>query len=392
LLKVNNNNLTLIFSSVGHAFMHMFAAFYFVIILAIEDQWMISYDELIRLWTLGSLLVGIGALPAGWISDRWSRSMMMVIMFLGMGFSSIICGLSENKLFLFIGLSLLGLFCSIYHPVGVAWIVNSYKKRGKALGINGIFGGIGIGTGAYVAGLLVEVYGWQLAFIIPGVISIILSIILFFLIISKYISFRNISVKSFDEKHSSSQLILVAIILLTAMFGLGLTFQFMQTSLPKLFDLRIENISTYQIGAIVALIYGLSGLMSLIGGLLADKFSLKKIYLIGMIFQIPFFIFISFFTGIPLVIVCLLTVLFNASILPTENILLAKYTPRRHHGSMYGIKFIVAFGSGPLAVYLISLVYKLTSEFGMLFILSAIIMLIISIMTFFLPVTKYKTN
>ena len=132
--------------------------------------------------------------------------------------------------------------------------------------------------------------------------------------------------------------------------------------------------------------------MSLIGGLLADKFSLKKIYLIGMIFQIPFFIFISFFTGIPLVIVCLLTVLFNASILPTENILLAKYTPRRHHGSMYGIKFIVAFGSGPLAVYLISLVYKLTSEFGMLFILSAIIMLIISIMTFFLPVTKYKTN
>jgi len=389
---VNNNNLTLIFSSVGHAFMHMFAAFYFVIILAIEDQWMISYDELIRLWTLGSLLVGIGALPAGWISDRWSRSMMMVIMFLGMGFSSIICGLSENKLFLFIGLSLLGLFCSIYHPVGVAWIVNSYKKRGKALGINGIFGGIGIGTGAYVAGLLVEVYGWQLAFIIPGVISIILSIILFFLIISKYISFRNISVKSFDEKHSSSQLILVAIILLTAMFGLGLTFQFMQTSLPKLFDLRIENISTYQIGAIVALIYGLSGLMSLIGGLLADKFSLKKIYLIGMIFQIPFFIFISFFTGIPLVIVCLLTVLFNASILPTENILLAKYTPRRHHGSMYGIKFIVAFGSGPLAVYLISLVYKLTSEFGMLFILSAIIMLIISIMTFFLPVTKYKTN
>ncbi|PPR47460.1 MAG: hypothetical protein CFH19_00499 [Alphaproteobacteria bacterium MarineAlpha5_Bin9] len=389
---MNNNNLTLIFSSVGHAFMHMFAAFYFVIILAIEDQWMISYDELIRLWTLGSLLVGIGALPAGWISDRWSRSMMMVIMFLGMGFSSIICGLSENKLFLFIGLSLLGLFCSIYHPVGVAWIVNSYKKRGKALGINGIFGGIGIGTGAYVAGLLVEVYGWQLAFIIPGVISIILSIILFFLIISKYISFRNISVKSFDEKHSSSQLILVAIILLTAMFGLGLTFQFMQTSLPKLFDLRIENISTYQIGAIVALIYGLSGLMSLIGGLLADKFSLKKIYLIGMIFQIPFFIFISFFTGIPLVIVCLLTVLFNASILPTENILLAKYTPRRHHGSMYGIKFIVAFGSGPLAVYLISLVYKLTSEFGMLFILSAIIMLIISIMTFFLPVTKYKTN
>ena len=28
--------------------MHMFAAFYFVIILAIEDVWILSYDELIR--------------------------------------------------------------------------------------------------------------------------------------------------------------------------------------------------------------------------------------------------------------------------------------------------------------------------------------------------------
>ena len=98
--------------------MHMFAAFYFVIILALEDVWAFSYDELIKLWTLGALLIGLGARPAGWISDRWSRSMMMVIMFLGMGISSVICGFSNGKTSLFIGLSFLGLFCSIYHPTG----------------------------------------------------------------------------------------------------------------------------------------------------------------------------------------------------------------------------------------------------------------------------------
>ena len=43
--------------------MHMFAAFYFVIVLSLEQEWKFSYDELISLWTLGALLIGLGALP-----------------------------------------------------------------------------------------------------------------------------------------------------------------------------------------------------------------------------------------------------------------------------------------------------------------------------------------
>ena len=99
---MNNSFLTLTFTSIGHALMHMFAAFYFIIVLAIEDEWKISYDELIKLWTIGALLIGLGALPAGWLSDKWSRSSMMCIMFIGMGFSSIFCGFTSDKYTLFI--------------------------------------------------------------------------------------------------------------------------------------------------------------------------------------------------------------------------------------------------------------------------------------------------
>ena len=370
--------------------MHMFAAFYFVIILAIEDEWDFSYDELIKLWTLGALLIGLGALPAGWLSDRWSRSMMMVIMFFGMGISSIICGINEGKTSLFIGLSFLGLFCSIYHPVGVAWVVNSYKKKGKALGINGIFGGVGIGSGAFIAGTLVNLFGWQSAFIIPGILSILISIILFILIQFRLLSFHNISSEVLGEKHSSSQLILVAIIMLTAMFGLGLTFQITQTTLPKLLDLRIDNITTYKIGVVVALIYGMSGLMSLIGGLLADKFSLKKIYVIGLLGQVPCLFFIASLTGIPLILLCLMAVLFNSSILPAENILLAKFTPEKHHGLIYGVKFIVAFGSAPIAVFLISKIYEQTQEFTNLFYICSTLMILVTLAVLFLPIKNEK--
>ena len=372
--------------------MHMFAAFYFVIVLSIEQEWLFTYDELISLWTLGALLIGLGALPAGWLSDRWSRSSMMVIMFIGMGLSSILCGLSNEQFSLFIGLSLLGLSCSIYHPVGIAWVVNSSEKKGRALGINGIFGGVGIGSGAFIAGLLIKYFDWKFAFIIPGIISLIIGIILFFFISNNLISFQNSKTKDLEENNSSHNLIIIACIMLFSMFGLGLTFQIMQTSLPKVFDIRIANLSTFAIGSIIGIIYGISGLMTLVGGFLADKFSLKKIYVIGIAAQVPCFYFIANFSGIPLIFVCLMAAMFNSSILPTENILLAKFTPERHHGLIYGFKFIVAFGSAPIAVFLISKIYEQTQEFTNLFYISFILMMFVAFFVLFLPVKNQKMN
>ena len=372
--------------------MHMFAAFYFVIVLSIEQEWHFTYDELISLWTLGALLIGLGALPAGWLSDRWSRSSMMVIMFIGMGLSSILCGLSNEQFSLFIGLSLLGLSCSIYHPVGIAWVVNSSEKKGRALGINGIFGGVGIGSGAFIAGLLIKYFDWKFAFIIPGIISLIIGIILFFFISNNLISFQNSKTKDLAENNSSQNLIIIASILLFSMFGLGLTFQIMQTSLPKVFDIRIANLSTFAIGSIIGIIYGISGFMTLVGGFLADKFSLKKIYVIGIAAQVPCFYFIANFSGIPLIFVCLMAAMFNSSILPTENILLAKFTPERHHGLIYGFKFIVAFGSAPIAVFLISKIYEQTQEFTNLFYISFILMMFVAFFVLFLPVKNQKMN
>ena len=372
--------------------MHMFAAFYFVIVLSLEQEWKFTYDELISLWTLGALLIGLGALPAGWLSDRWSRSSMMVIMFIGMGLSSILCGLSNEQFLLFIGLSLLGLSCSIYHPVGIAWVVNSSEKKGRALGINGIFGGVGIGSGAFIAGLLIKYFDWKFAFIIPGILSLIIGIILFFFISNNLISFQNSKTKDLAENNSSHNLIIIACILLFSMFGLGLTFQIMQTSLPKVFDIRIANLSTFAIGSIIGIIYGISGFMTLVGGFLADKFSLKKIYVIGIAAQVPCFYFIANFSGIPLIFVCLMAAMFNSSILPTENILLAKFTPERHHGLIYGFKFIVAFGSAPIAVFLISKIYEQTQEFTNLFYISFILMMFVTFFVLFLPVKNQKMN
>ncbi len=365
--------------------MHMFAAFYFVIVLTIEKEWSISYDQLIKLWSLAALLIGLGAIPFGWLSDRWSRSGTMTIMFIGMGLASILCGLSNSVSLLFFSLSLLGFFCSIYHPVGIPWVIHAANKQGRALGINGIFGGVGIGSGAFIAGTLTELLNWQLAFILPGLISIIIGLVLFYLIIINKISYTNFFINKDKQDHSRNEVILVAIIMLLSMFALGLSFHNTQTALPKVFEIRIGNISSFQIGFMIGVIYFISGATTYVGGILADRFNQKAIYLIGIFLQVPCYLSIAYMSGYSLVVLCILAAVFNASILPTENLLLSKFTPQKYHGIVYGIKFILAFGSGPISVFLISEIYSITLEFTYLFLINAIMMAIVSVFIIFLP-------
>ena len=391
----NDSKLTVTYAALGHLLMHMFAAFYFVIVLAIEDDWKLSYDELLNLWFLGSLLVGLGALPAGWISDKWSRSGMIAIMFIGLGISSLLCGLSGNKVSLFISLSLLGLFCAIYHPAGISWVVNTSKETGKALGFNNIFGGVGIGLGAFFAGILIEQFNWQAAFMLPGLISLVVGLSLTYHLKSGKISLKNISSEQFKDNPEKNQMLKIAIIMLLSITCLSFVYQILQTSLPKAIDIRLTDsldLSTSDIGYIVAAIYIVSGLMNYVGGILTDKYSEKLIYSIGIVGQGLLLLLIVSLSNYWLIAISLAIVAFNSSILPAENLLLAKFSPEKYQSLVYGIKFIVSFTVGPIALIMISRSYDLTGEFGVLYLAFGFVMIIMFLIVLTLPVKKVITG
>tara|TARA_B100001758_G_C18376346_1_gene594553 strand:- start:26 stop:1228 length:1203 start_codon:yes stop_codon:yes gene_type:complete len=392
--NIKQPRLITFYAATGHLMMHMFAAFYFVIVLAIEDDWNFSYDELINLWLLGSLLVGLGSIPAGWLSDRWSRSGMLAIMFIGLGASSILCGLSNNKFSLMINLSALGLFCSIYHPAGISWVVNTSKETGRALGFNNIFGGVGIGLGAFSSGLIIDMYNWNYAFIFPGLISIIIGIGLFLHIYQGKISFKNIISDKFNDNPEQNQLLKIAIIMLVSITCMSFVYQILQSSLPKVIDIRLAekfDFGASQIGLIVSFIYIVSGLMNYIGGILADKYPEKNIYLIGILGQGVLLFFIFSLSNYFLIIISLFIVAFNSSILPAENLLLAYFSPQKHQSLVYGIKFIVSFAIAPIALFLISTSYEATKEFSYLYLSSGILMLILFFVVFTLPSVRKKS-
>lgn len=380
--------LSLIFSCVGHAFVHLFTAFYFVIVLALEREWRLPYHELIALWTPGALLVGLAALPAGWLGDRWSARGMMVVFFVGMGGASIMCGLADGPLALAVGLGGIGLFASIYHPVGIAWLIrNAPVNQGKILGVNGIFGSVGIASAAAIGGALIEIGGWRAAFIVPGTVSLITGLALWLCVLRGLIPQQRGSEERHDAPDKRDVIRVFAILLFTMFVG-AIVFQSTQTVMPKLFAVRLESAiggSALGAGLLVGLVYGFAGVMQVVGGHLADRYPLRVIYIAAFALQVPLLFMAASFVGLPLLAVAGLMVLFSIGALPAENMLLARHAPEKHHGLAFGVKFVLAFGAAPLALFLVSTIHKATDGFYWLFVALSGVALSCFFATLFLP-------
>lgn len=367
-----NLSLSVAFSCMGHAFIHFFTSFYFIIVLSIEVDWQQNYTTLIELWTLGALLVGVAALPAGWLGDRWSASGMMTIFFIGIGTSSVISGLAPSSTVLMLGLSGIGLFAAIYHPVGIPWLIrNTSANRGKLLAINALFGTLGSAIAGVVSGTLIDLFHWRMAFMIPGGLSVLIGIVLWYCHLKKMLITRPATPK--EQKSQDTQAMWRAfLILLFTMFCGGMIYHTTQISLPKVFETHhqgIINEGTFGVGLLVTFVYGTAAICQIVIGVLADRYPLKNIYLLAFCTQAPLLWLVSTAGGMPLVLMSTLMVLASVGVLPVENMLLAKYTPESHYGLAFGTKFLLSFGVAPLAVQMVATINSQTNSFYWVFII-----------------------
>ena len=379
--------LSLGFSALGHAYMHFLAAFFFIIALALEEAWQVPYHELTEIWTLGALMIGVGALPAGWLGDRFSAPLLLAVMFIGMGGAAIYCGLADGPGQLLIGLTALGLFAAIYHPVGIPWVVRCAKARGKALGVNGIFGGLGVAAAGGVTGLLVEQFGWRAATLVPGTVSLATGLALLYclwrgLVIDPKLQMTPEAGRDRGEMRRAFALLLVT------MFCMGFIYQASQVAFPKVFDLRLTDLtggSTAMVGVIISVVYSIAALMQFFGGHMADKLPLKAVYMTAYLVQVPVIILVSMGSGLPLVVFATLSVLLSTGALPAENMLLSQNTPGKYQSLAFGVKFVISFGVAPIAIWFASWVNGVTGEFVWLFVVLAGLAALAAFCAAFLP-------
>src|SRR5271168_3931658 len=134
---MNQPKTVISFINAGHFIDHYAMLVFAAAVIVMGPALGISYSDLLPYATPGFLAFGAGSLLTGWLGDRWSRRHMMVAFFLGIGLSMIAVGFVQTPVQLGAALLSIGLFASIYHPVGTAMIVSYADRLGREMGLNG---------------------------------------------------------------------------------------------------------------------------------------------------------------------------------------------------------------------------------------------------------------
>lgn len=389
---------SLVFANIGHVFIHLFTAMYFTIALAMEQQGFLqlTYADLTPLWGLGALLVGVAAMPAGWLADRWSTTGMMAIFFLGLGAAGVACAFADSKTLLWLGLSAIGLFSAIYHPVAIPWVVRNAKQRGKALGFNGVFGNVGVGVAAAVAGVLSDLISWRAAFLVPAVLCLAVGVALVWCRRRGKVSEgQDARMSSGGTAASKGDMWRGFLVLALCMTCMGLIFQAAQSALPKLFEIRLGESLASLFGsgasgpaAMVALVYIVGSIVQLVGGHMADRYPLKRIYVGSFLAQALVVVLVANSGSFLLVGLAALSAALSTGALPAENMLLARYSPAKHRGLAFGAKYVLAFGTAPLAIWAAAHILETTGEYVRLFYAMAILGVVATLAGLLLPADR----
>jgi MFS family permease len=376
--------LSLIFSSLGHTYAHLIMMLWPTVVLVLEKQWDMSYAELLPLAVAGQVLFGAGALPAGWLGDRWSTTGMMVVFFVGTGLATVLTGFAQAPWQVAVGMAATGLCASIYHPVGMAWLVRNAVNRGKALGINGLFGSIGLGGAALTAGVLSDLWGWRAAFFVPGALCLATGVVLWCFMRAGFVEAPSVDLKP-EPEAARRDVVRAFWVLSVTMVAAGLINQAATVALPKLFEAQGVASTTTAVGALVAVVYGFTALAQIVGGHLSDRFPMKWVYVLSYLLQIPFLALVAGVSGAPLIAAVIAAMTLQVASVPVENGLLARYTPGRWRGTAYGAKFVLTITVSALSFPLVAAIYASLGEVSLLFAVLAGLALLVSLFALLLP-------
>jgi MFS family permease len=378
------------FSNVGHVVTHMFTILYATAVLYLPQVFDLPYGELLGLSSLGLILYGVAALPAGWLGDRWSQVGMMVVFFVGIGAGSVITGLAADTTALFAGLTCIGLFASIYHPVGIAWLVASARRHGMALGFNGVFGSVGSALGPVFVGAMIDWVSWRAAFVLPGILAIATGLVLAFAWWRGWVADASAD-RTPHAPPEPGAIRRVFLVLTLTMACSGIVYTGITNTMPKLFETGLGPgfAGSYtEIGVYVGAVIGLASFSSILGGWLADRFSARSVYIVFWSLTVAPVLLMITTGGAVLLAMALLAMVFHTAFAASENMLVARYTPFEWRALAYGAKFVLALGVGGVTVHVAGRVHDATGSFDLLYVAFGLLGALATGAAMLLPVSR----
>lgn len=363
--------------NIAHLFDHMFMLIFPTAVLAMEVDFGRSYGELLALSIGGFVAFGAGSVPSGWLGDRWSRRNMLGVFFIGIGGAAILAGSTTSLWMLAVALTLIGLFASIYHPVGTAMLTAhaeslGTEKLGRELGTNGVWGNVGVACAALVTGAIAQYLGWRFAFIIPGALSTLFGIA-YLVMVPEHVS----PPRNGKAQVKVPRAIAIRAFAVLAVVGVsgGVVFNAATIALPKLFAERMHDLIGTPVGIslLVFVVYLAGAMAQLIIGRLVDRYTLKQIFALVSVLQAPCLLLAGFTDSWWLVLPCLGVMFAVFGQVTINDTMVARYTSDEWRARAFSLRYLLSFGASATAVPLIALVYERGGGFDTLFAVLAVL-------------------
>lgn len=387
--------LSFFYLNVGHFLDHLFTLVYATVAaLALHKEWGLSYAELVPYATPGFIAFGLFSLPAGRLADKWSRHGMMVVFFIGIGLASIATGFAQSPLQIGALLFLVGILAAIYHPVGLAMVVDSAKSTGTglAIGINGVWGNLGVGSAALITGWFIDNGGWRAAFIVPGIVSVLIGLAYWWHERAAITAAHNkpkAAVTGTPTSHLPAEakaalMRLTAIVFFTTAVS-SLVFQSTTFALPKVFDERLTGIagSATLIGWLAFLVFAIASIAQLVVGSMLDKYGPRLVFMIVSAIQVVFFWVMPGLQNWAALAVALGFMLGAFGQIPINDYMIGRMAKSELRATVYGVRYIVSFSVLAAALPLIAYIhgrYGFDVLFRVLSLAAAVIFLAVTLL------------
>ncbi len=346
--------------NIGHAADHMFLLIFATAVASIAADFGYAKWEDLMPYAVGAFaLFGLGALPAGRLGDLWGRRVMMIVFFVGLGAAAVLTACTQNAWQLAAGLTLIGAFASIYHPVGIPMLVQNVPNPGAVIGFNGLAGNLGIAVAALVTGFLVKWFGWRAAFAVPGALAIVCGVI--FAIVCPNETEAPARRKGKATVILSPAMMARAFTVMTAAAVTGsLLFNFTTNGNAQLLSERFAGVleDPAMLGALLALVYAIASLAQLVVGNLIDRMPFKPLQLWISVVQVPTLIAAAHAQawGFFVALVAVMVFIFGA--IPFTDAMIVRYVDDRLRSRVSGMRLTVSFGISSLAVWLLGPLVK----------------------------------
>ena len=387
-----SRNLTLpdMYINIGHFLDHFMMLIFAKAAFDAGRHFGLSYDEIIIYGTLGLFLFGAAAPLAGWLADKYSRSLIIIIYPFGVSLGAFLCFLSSSPIMLGFSIGVIGFFAAIFHPVGIAMLIRDSNKVGIRLGVNGVWGNMGVAAAPVLTGFIILNSNWQLSFLVPTLICLIFGI-------AQLRGFKEIDVKEEKTKQKTSNglvegwKIVLLSLTMTTLAG-GFIFGSLTFLIPRIFEVNLSGISVdiAITGLLAGIVYAIASLSQVGVGYLIDRYSPKIILGFVGIGQFLLIYLSSLYIDYALFFVMLMAMFFVFGQVPITDAILVRYVDDQWRARILSVKFLINLCAGASVLPLVSLFLGYGYTFSDLLTILSCLAIFVVISAYMLP--KIKDN